>query len=128
MFHKIYLFFKNAFFWKYARGTWQYDLMVAAILLFIFLTPRKIFHDEPLPLTVSDRVMVESESGADTIYRLRAEVISHYQVFQPNNQALNRVVQEELQKSLHHPVKIKRIEPLFDEDQRLAGFRVWVAK
>ena len=29
----------NAFFWTYARATWQYDLMVIAILAFVWLTP-----------------------------------------------------------------------------------------
>jgi hypothetical protein len=29
----------NAFFWTYERTTWQYDLMVIAILAFIWLTP-----------------------------------------------------------------------------------------
>jgi hypothetical protein len=29
----------NAFFWTYERATWQYDVMVIAILAFIWLTP-----------------------------------------------------------------------------------------
>jgi hypothetical protein len=29
----------NAFFWTYERTTWQYDLMVIAILAFVWLTP-----------------------------------------------------------------------------------------
>ncbi len=28
-----------AFFWTYERATWQYDLMVLAILAFVWLTP-----------------------------------------------------------------------------------------
>lgn len=30
-------------FWKYPRGSWQYDVLCAFILLFIFLTPRAVF-------------------------------------------------------------------------------------
>ncbi|MGB7623587.1 MAG: hypothetical protein WBN92_14650 [Terriglobia bacterium] len=126
MFHNLFLVFKNAFFWRYARGTWQYDLMVAAILLFIFLTPRKLFHDDPLPLNVSDTVIQESHQGPQLVYRLRAQVFSHYTDVQSDNKALTRVIQEELQKNLHHSVRIQRIEPVFDEDQKLEGFRVWV--
>jgi hypothetical protein len=126
MFHNLFLVFKNAFFWRYARGTWQYDLMVAAILLFIFLTPRKLFHDDPLPLNVSDTVIQESHQGPQLVYRLRARVFSHYTDVQSDNKALTRVIQEELQKNLHHSVRIQRIEPVFDEDQKLEGFRVWV--
>jgi len=29
----------NAFFWTYERATWQYDVMVVAILAFVWLTP-----------------------------------------------------------------------------------------
>lgn len=29
----------HALFWTYERATWQYDLMVVAILAFIWLTP-----------------------------------------------------------------------------------------
>ena len=29
----------NAFFWTYERTTWQYDLMVIAILAFVWPTP-----------------------------------------------------------------------------------------
>jgi hypothetical protein len=29
----------RVFFWTYDRATWQYDLMVIAILAFIWLTP-----------------------------------------------------------------------------------------
>lgn len=125
MFQKFFVVLKNAFFWSYSRGTWQYDLMVAAILLFIFVTPRKIFHDDPVPLNVSDRVYVESQTGNQAIYRLRAEVFSHY-AFQQDNKALIRAIQVELQNNVHRSLKVERFEPVFDEQQKLEGFRVWV--
>lgn len=30
-------------FWRYPRGGWQYDLLCAVILVFIFMTPRSVF-------------------------------------------------------------------------------------
>src|SRR3989337_2238127 len=45
-------------FWTYERGTWQYDIMVALILLFIFLTPRGWFHDQPHPPEASGVVLL----------------------------------------------------------------------
>jgi hypothetical protein len=33
------------FFWTYDRATWQYDLMVIAILAFIWLTPPDLLQD-----------------------------------------------------------------------------------
>ncbi|HEY8056430.1 MAG TPA: hypothetical protein VIE13_11030 [Terriglobales bacterium] len=35
--------------WSYPRGSLQYDIMVAIILGFIFLTPRHYFRDQPRP-------------------------------------------------------------------------------
>lgn len=29
----------NAFYWTYERASWQYDVMVIAILAFVWLTP-----------------------------------------------------------------------------------------
>ena len=34
---------KKLFFWGYPRNTWQYDVLCALILAFIFLTPRGWF-------------------------------------------------------------------------------------
>jgi len=39
-------------FWDYRRASWQYDVMVALILAFIFLTPREIFRDQPKAASV----------------------------------------------------------------------------
>ena len=38
---------KRFLLWDFPRGVWQYDVMVALILAFIFLTPREIFRDYP---------------------------------------------------------------------------------
>jgi hypothetical protein len=37
---------KKLFFWGYARNTWQYDVLCALILAFIFLTPQSWFVTE----------------------------------------------------------------------------------
>lgn len=36
-------FFGKVLFWRYARGSWQYDILCALILAFIFLTPKGVF-------------------------------------------------------------------------------------
>ncbi len=40
--------FKAIFFWGYARNTWQYDVLCALILAFIFLTPKGWFKNGEL--------------------------------------------------------------------------------
>ncbi len=47
MLTKLWLAVRPVLFWSYRRGSWQYDLIAAAILAFIFLTPRDMFHDGP---------------------------------------------------------------------------------
>jgi hypothetical protein len=34
-------------FWSYERGSWPYDLLVIAILIFVLATPRSWFRDRP---------------------------------------------------------------------------------
>src|SRR5207244_7681584 len=34
---------RKAFFWKYARNTWQWDILCVLILIFIFLAPKGWF-------------------------------------------------------------------------------------
>ena len=39
-------FVKKIIFWNYGRTTWQYDVLCALILAFIFLTPKSWFASE----------------------------------------------------------------------------------
>ena len=69
---------KRIFFWSYERGTWQYDLAVVAIVVFVLFTPRNWFHDEPqvgLPESSSAVTLVGS-AGEMRTYRVDARVFS----------------------------------------------------
>jgi hypothetical protein len=46
----------NAFFWTYERATWQYDLMVVAILAFVWLTPPDWLRD---PMATGGRTALQ---------------------------------------------------------------------
>src|SRR5205085_5695625 len=39
-------FIKKIIFWNYGRSSWQYDVLCALILAFIFLTPKSWFASE----------------------------------------------------------------------------------
>jgi len=65
-------------FWSFERGSWPYDVMVVAILLFVLVTPRKWFHDEPHAsvLASSDVQIVSQDTDSDTrTYRLDAKAL-----------------------------------------------------
>ena len=65
-------------FWSYERGTWPYDVMVIAIVLFVLVTPRKWFHDEPHSTLLAGAAvqMVSQDPDSDTqTYRLDAAAL-----------------------------------------------------
>lgn len=41
---------RNALFWSYERGTWQYDALVIAIIATVFFVPGSYFGDRDRPL------------------------------------------------------------------------------
>ena len=49
---------KSVIFWEYDRGTWQYDVLAALILLLIFFAARGAsrswIHQPRLPVTATD--------------------------------------------------------------------------
>jgi hypothetical protein len=54
----------TAVFWSYRRGSWQYDLIVAGILAFIFLAPQYInFGDQARPPAVQQIESLSDEAG-----------------------------------------------------------------
>ena len=92
------LIFKRIFFWAYERGTWQYDVAVVAIVLFVILTPPRWFHDQPevgLP-TAPGEVELVSDDGGAQIYRVDARVLAP----PVKTPALENVLHNMLQKSL----------------------------
>ncbi len=52
MFGKLWRAVRPLILWEYRRGSWQYDVLAVAILLFIFATPRDFFKDQPRPPSV----------------------------------------------------------------------------
>jgi len=68
----------RTFFWSYERGTWQYDVAVALILVFVLLTPTRWFHDQPqvgVPATAS-QVELLSPAGETEVFRVDARVLA----------------------------------------------------
>ena len=66
-------------FWSYERGSWPYDVMVIAIVVFVLLTPRSWFHDQPksgaAPATVAAFVSSDSDNQTRT-YRIDAQMLA----------------------------------------------------
>lgn len=48
-------------FWTYSRGSWQYDILCALILVFIFLTPKSVFDGSVFTQKPHPEVLKEKE-------------------------------------------------------------------
>lgn len=71
--------FSRAFFWAYERGTWQYDVAVGLILVFVLLTPRNWFHDLPqigVPANTPGEVILLKDEGSSKTYSVDARVLA----------------------------------------------------
>ena len=75
---------KNYFFWTYERGSFHYDVMVTAILAFMFLSPRFIdFKDRPVETVAlrSSEILVKEDGRvgdrARFIYQIRSDDMGH---------------------------------------------------
>lgn len=108
---------KRFMFWDYPRASWQYDVMVALILAFIFLTPRDLFRDQPKPKNV---VQVAGEHGTSGFW-VEPELLGNV----PEEQyfeAAQRLIRSQPGGKAR---KVVRVEPIYDSEQDLRGFRVY---
>src|SRR5579872_2873423 len=122
MLRKFCLAVYRGFFWTYERGSWQYDVMVILILVFIFATPRQWFHDQPLQMAAppSDVVLLQDDP-TQQLYQLRAGLIDN-----ETADALHQSVQRVLRRFTGRPVEITRIEPAVDSSGQVVSYAVWV--
>ena len=68
----------KTFFWSYERGTWQYDIAVILIVVFVLLTPRRLFHDQPESggPAAPGQVELISKEGNRLTYRVDARILA----------------------------------------------------
>lgn len=107
---------KRFLFWDYPRAGWQYDIMVGLILLFIFLTPREWFRDQPKASSV---VMLPSESSAN-VYWMEPELLADVPEADRSNQAGALLKARTGKKQ-----KLVRLEPIFDSEKDIRGFMAY---
>jgi hypothetical protein len=110
--------------WSYERGSWQYDLIVLAILAFIFLSPRIWFNDRPT-LQLSDLRhhpgVVELGRVNKTVrYLLDARLVESLD--QKPEDAIPIILRQHMQK----PFTVKSITEVRDRQQVILGYTVVV--
>ena len=122
---KAKLGFHRALFWAYERGTWQYDLMVLAILAFIFFSPRGWFNDRPT-LELTDlrhqQGFVEMGHGREGWrYLVDARLVESFEGTKPED-----AIQIILSRQLHQPFSVVSVVPIIDKNKVVLGYNVLV--
>jgi hypothetical protein len=102
--------------WDYHRGSWQYDVVVALILAFIFLTPKAWFRDQPRAANI---VMIEGHAGSDVW--LAPELLAGV----PDSQRLARA-SDLVQGKFGRAFTVVRVQPILDPESEVSGYMVQV--
>jgi hypothetical protein len=118
--------FSKTIFWAYERGTWQYDAAVILILIFVLLTPRSWFHDQPqmgLPANAPGQVVLLKSDARSETYRVDTRILAP----PAQTPALENELHNALQRSL--PLRNKRftianIEPERDAEGTVIAYQV----
>jgi hypothetical protein len=117
------------FFWAYERGTWQYDIAVLLILVFVLLTPTRWFHDQPqvgLPLN-STQVELLSKVGETEIYKVDARVLAPPERTPALQNDLHSALQKASPTLSDGRFSIGKIEAIRDEAGTVIGYRVEIS-
>lgn len=115
----------RTFFWSYERGSWQYDVAVALILIFVF-TPRSWFHDQPqvgLPATAS-QVEFLKRSGEMEVYRVDARVLAPPERTPALSNDLHNAMQKARPDLNDGRFSIGKIEAIRDENGNVIAYQV----
>lgn len=103
--------------WDYPRASWQYDVMVAIILAFVFLMPREWFKDQPRIPRASNIAMLPGEHTSD-MYWIDPELLSGI----PENQRLSRLA-DILKTRTGKTQSVSRLQPIYDDSENeLKGY------
>ena len=117
-------------FWSYERGTWQYDLAVAGIVLFVLFSPFYIHYSDqpsigppPAPALVELRTMAP---GQIATYRVDARLLATPVRTPELEHDLHETVQKNVPDLNHGRFEILRIDPIRGEGDTIAYYDVSV--
>ena len=121
---------RNYIFWAYERGSFHYDVMVTAILIFMFVSPHLIdFKDKPVETVAlhASEVLVREAgiSGGSSrfIYQVRADDMSGARTDPERRAAILRVIEP-----ISGEVSLERYEPIRDVQGKIIAYNAWVLR
>lgn len=121
----------RTFLWSYERGTWQYDVAVILIVLFVIATPTRWFHDQPQVGLPANSTQVEqlgtSAAGTET-YRVDARVLAPPERTPALSNDLHTALQKSRPDLKDGGFAILKIEALRDEKGNVIAYQVEIRR
>jgi hypothetical protein len=121
---------RNYIFWAYERGSFHYDIMVTAILIFMFVSPHFIdFKDKPVETVAlhASEVLVKeagvSGSSSRFMYQIRADDMGGAKTDTERRAAILRVVEP-----ISGEVSLQRYEAVHDTQGHIIAYNAWVLR
>ena len=121
---------KSYLFWTYQRGSLHYDVMVTAILVFMFVTPRFIdFKDRPVEtvaLHASEVLVKEAGRDGDSsvfVYQIRADDMGSPRTDAEIRQAMLRVIEP-----ISGEVSLGSYEAVKDQSGHIVAYNARVSR
>jgi hypothetical protein len=115
-------------FWSYERGTWQYDIAVAAIVLFVLFSPRFVqFNDQPTVGPPPSQALIELRTlapGQIATYRVDARLLASPVRTPELEHDLHTAVQKNVENLRQGRFEIVRIEPIRGDNGTVAYYDV----
>ncbi len=119
-------FLSRLFFWSFERGSWQYDLAVIGILIFVFFMPRRWLRDQPeasLP-PQSKQIELLSTTGTESAYRIDARVLTPPEQMPQLQNELHRALQKMMPDLQNGRFEILKVEAERDEHGAVVAYQV----
>jgi len=119
-------FLSRLFFWTFERGSWQYDMAVIGILIFVFFMPRRWLRDQPeasLP-PQNQQIELVSKIGSESSYRIDARVLTPPEQMPQLQNELHRALQRNLPDLQNGRFEILKVEAQRDEHGAVVAYQV----
>jgi hypothetical protein len=117
-------------FWAYERGSVHYDVLVTAILLFMFVSPHIInYNDKPVEtvaLHASEVLVREAGSSGGSsrfMYQIRADDMGAANTDAERKAAILRVIEP-----ISGEVSLDHYEPVYDAQHKVVAYNAWVLR
>jgi hypothetical protein len=112
---------KKLFFWGYARNTWQYDVLCALILAFIFLTPKSWFDTG---MALKSDVLSEPARGTEHQKPVASKVILKVADDFPAQMAQNEIENQVRTLTGRAETEVLNAEPKRDKSGKIVAYEV----